>query len=91
MVLVADPARPFKLTAKMTVERENVLSDYEHAIDQLYRSANASSPTTPVDGAVLRGVPQHIDALQLARLAVEKYFPCRVGDDDDLFQAGCDR
>ncbi|KAJ7636417.1 hypothetical protein FB45DRAFT_1138067 [Roridomyces roridus] len=86
MILVSKPSKPFTYTAKMTVRRQAVIADYDEEFDQLYKLVE--------DSAVLN-IPrlQAWDAtsiLDFVRNAVHSLMKPDVGDDEDIFQRGCD-
>lgn len=88
MIIIASPGKPFQYTAKGTARRQAVIKDYEAEIDTLYSAVDdtAQTPvsypdqwTAPIVLQYIREVVRHVlrtDAL---------------GDDQDIFQNGCDR
>ncbi|KAK0444273.1 uncharacterized protein EV420DRAFT_1277509 [Desarmillaria tabescens] len=84
MIIITDPAKPFQYSQKLTLRKFAVLQDYNDEINQAYRSTEVAQPLHRPE----MWDQEHF--LKLARAAVEKYMPCSLKDDDDLFQAGCD-
>ena len=88
MVIVTDPAKPFQLTAKGTPRRQVSLNLYSVEIDALYKRVEESaqvdvSPPDAWDEEGTRG---------FVRDVVSKVMRApNIGDDEDLFQQGCDR
>ncbi len=85
MIIITDPAKPFQYSQKLTLRKFAVLQDYNDEINQAYRCTEVAQPLHRPE----MWEQEHF--LKLARAAVEKYMPCSLRDDDDLFQAGCDR
>ncbi|KAJ7640716.1 hypothetical protein DFH06DRAFT_1429524 [Mycena polygramma] len=86
MILVADPAKPIELTPKGTPRRQAVLNMYETEIKDIYAAVEESSQThlsapTEYDSA---------SSLQFIRRVVAEAMVEMPGDDDDIFQHGCD-
>lgn len=44
MIIIANPAKPFKVTAKQTLKRAEILADYSDEIKETYRAFEASAP-----------------------------------------------
>ncbi|KAK0437868.1 hypothetical protein EV421DRAFT_999334 [Armillaria borealis] len=84
MIIITDPAKPFQYSQKLTLRKFAVLQDYNDEINQAYRCTEVAQPLHRPE----MWEQEHF--LKLARAAVEKYMPCSLRDDDDLFQAGCD-
>ncbi|KAJ6598643.1 hypothetical protein B0H10DRAFT_2085224 [Mycena sp. CBHHK59/15] len=86
MILVADPTKPIELTAKGTPRRQAILDMYQDEIRDVYIAVEESSQTH------LRA-PEKYDAqgsLQFVRSVVAEVMLEMPGDDDDIFQHGCD-
>ncbi|KAJ7635327.1 hypothetical protein FB45DRAFT_1057185 [Roridomyces roridus] len=86
MILVSKPSKPFTYTAKMTVRRQAVIADYEEEFDQLYKLIEESAALN---------IPQlqawdAASILDFVRNAVHSLMKADVGDDEDIFQHGCD-
>ncbi|KAJ6459713.1 hypothetical protein C8R47DRAFT_1028048 [Mycena vitilis] len=86
MILVANPAKPIELTPKGTPRRQAVLNMYETEIKDIYTAVEESSQThlsapTEYDSA---------SSLQFIRRVVAEAMVEMPGDDDDIFQHGCD-
>lgn len=87
MILVADPSKPIELTAKGTPRRQAVLDMYQHEIRDVYAMVEQSSQTHLT-------APENYDAatsLEFIRRVVAEVMVEIPGDDDDIFQRGCDR
>ncbi|KAJ7659561.1 hypothetical protein DFH06DRAFT_1044174 [Mycena polygramma] len=86
MILVADPSKPIDLTAKGTPRRPAVLEGYADEIRNLYKTVEET-------------FQKHIEApvnfdpsssLDFVRKVVGEVMVETPGDDDDIFQYGCD-
>lgn len=87
MILIASPSKPFTYTAKGTARRQAIIADYAEEIDTLYK---AVAETTQSD----IGAPDVWDlthTLAFLRQSVTRVLAKDVGDEDDIFQYGCDR
>ncbi|KAJ7103042.1 hypothetical protein B0H15DRAFT_810726 [Mycena belliarum] len=86
MILVADPSKPIELTAKGTPRRQAVLNTYDPEIRSVYAAVEESSQThlTAPDTYAAQG------SLNFVRHVVSKVMREMPGDDDDIFQHGCD-
>ncbi|KAI0070731.1 acetyl-CoA synthetase-like protein, partial [Panus rudis PR-1116 ss-1] len=86
MIMVARPSKPFQYTAKNTARRQAIINDYEQEIEALYAAvaetiqADIAPPTSWTDSSTLGFVRQ----------VVHRVLKHPLGDDDDLFQNGCD-
>ncbi|CCM02378.1 uncharacterized protein FIBRA_04473 [Fibroporia radiculosa] len=86
MILVSKSSKPFTYTAKNTVRRHAVISDYEEEIDILYDKVEESTQANIP-------IPSRWDARTTAdfvRTVVDKILRYPIRDDDDLFYCGCD-
>ncbi|KAJ7189839.1 hypothetical protein GGX14DRAFT_580331 [Mycena pura] len=86
MILVADPSRPIELTAKGTPRRQAVLDMYKEEIKAVYEAVNESSQTHIT-------TPQEYNfqaSADFVRRVVAEVMVEMPGDDDDIFQHGCD-
>ncbi|KAK6984778.1 acetyl-CoA synthetase-like protein [Favolaschia claudopus] len=87
MIIVVKPDKPFTYTAKMTVRRASVIADYEKEIDALYKlvddstSLNDILPPTDWSQESVRN---------FVRAAIHSVLTHEVGDEEDIFQHGCD-
>ncbi|KAJ7083262.1 hypothetical protein C8R44DRAFT_822628 [Mycena epipterygia] len=86
MILVAKLEKPFTYTAKMTVRRQAVINDYKDEITTLYDTVEQSaslniSPLVAWDADSI---------LQYVRDAIHNVVSAGLGDDEDIFQHGCD-
>ncbi|KDQ52238.1 hypothetical protein JAAARDRAFT_184391 [Jaapia argillacea MUCL 33604] len=86
MILVADPAKPFELTPKGTPRRQAVLAAYANEIEVLYASVEQSTQKD-LDPPLIWTLES---ATEFVRLALKKTLSVPVGDEDDIFQQGCD-
>lgn len=89
MILIADPAKPFKFTPKQTLRRSEILRDYADEIAEAYRAFDSStssldsiSPPSSWEGEVCVG---------FIRAAVTRILGHDLEDDDDFFQNGLNR
>ncbi|KAJ6553311.1 hypothetical protein B0H19DRAFT_1263705 [Mycena capillaripes] len=86
MILVPKPDKPFTYTAKMTVRRQAVIADYETEIAALYDTVEETTalnipPLVEWDMGSVR---------DFVRNAIHKVMIKELGDDEDIFQYGCD-
>jgi hypothetical protein len=87
MILVASPLKPFEISAKNTPRRMAILTAYQDEIKQAYASADkCSQPDIP-----LPEIWEIEECLVFVRCAVRRVLQVAVTDDEDIFQAGCDR
>ena len=87
MILVASPTKPFTFTGKGSVRRPAILREYEPEIQACY-DAVENLDNTEVKS--LNGLDDN-QILEFVRQAVSDVLKQTVGDNDDLFQFGCDR
>ncbi len=87
MVIVTSPSKPFEFTAKATPRRQACLNAYSQEIDAAYNKMQESSQPdiAPPEHWTRESVQGYI------RTIVDKVMSAPVGEDDDLFQYGCDR
>ncbi|KAF8990609.1 hypothetical protein BDQ17DRAFT_1433645 [Cyathus striatus] len=86
MILVAKPSKPFQYTAKNTARRQAIIIDYSEEIESLYETVEASTQSSippPSQWDI-------VSSTAFVRLVVNKVLAHSVGDDDDIFQNGCD-
>ena len=86
MILVESPSKPFQYTAKATVRRQLVLSEYAAEIDELYRTVEASAQEVVAPPAEWT----QESSLGFVRELVGKVLGRTVADGADVFQHGCD-
>lgn len=87
MILVSKPSKPFTYTAKLTARRQAIINDYAEEIDQLYKSVDESTQSDFVPPSAW----DLSQSLNFTRTVVSAVLHFAPGDDDDLFQSGCDR
>lgn len=89
MIIIATPAKPFKVTPKQTLRRSDILKDYSDEIEQAYRSFELSSSSmdiiTPPNSWDEAGSVDFIKATIFRILGHD------LEDDDDFFQNGLNR
>ncbi|KAF7353828.1 Acetyl-CoA synthetase-like protein [Mycena venus] len=81
-----DPSRPIELTAKGTPRRQAVLDMYKEEIQAVYEAVNESSQTHIM-------APQEYNfraSVDFVRRVVAEVMLEMPGDNDDIFQHGCD-
>ncbi|KAJ7210990.1 hypothetical protein C8J57DRAFT_1400321 [Mycena rebaudengoi] len=86
MILVANPSKTIELTAKGTPRRQAVLNSYADEIRDIYLTVEESFQkhlTTPIEFNVA-------SSLEFVRKIVGEVMVELPGDDDDIFQNGCD-
>ncbi|KAF7374105.1 Acetyl-CoA synthetase-like protein [Mycena sanguinolenta] len=86
MIVVAKPDKPFTYTAKSTVRRQAVIADYEDEIAEVYDA---------VEETATLNIPPLLNwdaksILEFVRNAIFSVLDTDLGDDDDIFQHGCD-
>ncbi|KAJ6583069.1 hypothetical protein DFH09DRAFT_978909 [Mycena vulgaris] len=86
MILVSKPENPFTYTAKMTARRQAVIAAYEDDIAALYDTVAQTAalnipPLLAWDAASI---------LDFVRDVIHNVMATRVGDEEDIFQHGCD-
>ncbi|KAJ6464064.1 hypothetical protein C8R45DRAFT_1025143 [Mycena sanguinolenta] len=86
MILLPSPNKPFTYTAKMTVRRQAVIADYDDEIATLYETV---AETTALNIPPLNAWDQN-SILDFVRDAIHNVMAKNVGDDEDIFQHGCD-
>ncbi|KAL0569166.1 hypothetical protein V5O48_012806 [Marasmius crinis-equi] len=86
MILFANPAKPFKYTAKGTVKRQLTLSKYSEEILKLYSAVEDSTR------AEISAPPSwdESSAKSFVRDVVNNVLKKDTNDADDLFENGCD-
>ena len=87
MILVSKPLKPFTYTAQLTARRQAIIKDYAEEIERLYESVDESTQPDVIP-------PPNWDlvhALHFVRTVVNTVLNVTPGDDDDIFQCGCDR
>lgn len=87
MILVSSPSKPFTYTAKNTVRRQAVISDFADEIDALYATVHKTAQTD----LPLPKSWSPTTTLNFTRGVVTKVMKCDVQDDVDFFRHGCDR
>lgn len=87
MILVSSPDKPFEYTLKGTARRHAVTKAYEPEINNLYEAVATSAQSD----APLPHIWSDESVLSFVRSAVASVVQKALGDDDDLFQQGCDR
>ncbi|KAF5350345.1 hypothetical protein D9758_012816 [Tetrapyrgos nigripes] len=85
-ILIAKPTKPFQFTAKRTLRRQAVLSDYEEEIETLYSSMEASiQANAPLPSAWdSDSIGEFVSSVVLGVLNRS------VNKSADLFEQGCD-
>ncbi|KAJ7842962.1 hypothetical protein B0H14DRAFT_2779739 [Mycena olivaceomarginata] len=86
MILVATPTKPFTYTAKMTARRQAIIADYDDEITTLYDT---------VEETAALNIPPLVNwdaksILDFVRNAILSVLDTKIGNDDDIFQHGCD-
>ncbi|KAI0050775.1 acetyl-CoA synthetase-like protein [Auriscalpium vulgare] len=86
MIIVSIPSKPFEYTAKGTPRRPAVLRSYEPEIDALYTAVQTASQTDIGPP----GTWNEAETRSFLRAVVGSVLKSDIGDEDDLFLAGCD-
>ncbi|THH29826.1 hypothetical protein EUX98_g4377 [Antrodiella citrinella] len=87
MILVARPSKPFSYTAKNTPRRQAIINEYEPEINELYEGPEKSGDSS---FPVVSQQWNEDETVQFIRGAIMSAIDKTVGDDDDIFQYGCD-
>lgn len=88
MIIVSKPSKSFTYTAKNTARRQAIINDYEEEINQVYDDVRDSAQTNI--SAPKEWTTQ--STYSLVHSVVHQVLKGRtMGDDDDLFENGCDR
>ena len=88
MILVTHPDRPFQLTGKGTPRRHVSIKEYDEEISALYKQVEESAEVEVAPPAEW----SEDSARAYVRDVIRKVMSAPgIGDDDDLFQQGCDR
>lgn len=87
MILISSPSKPFTYTGKGTPRRPAIIDAYAPEIEALYATVDKTtqSTTTPPDSWTAE------KSLRYVREIVKKVMARLVGDEQDIFQYGCDR
>ena len=88
MILVTSPDKPFTYTAKSTPRRQAIINEYEPEIEAIYAAAAESTQAEDLTP------PVHWDEAETKEFVstiVRRVVKAKLGDDDDMFQKGCDR
>ncbi|KAJ7667223.1 hypothetical protein B0H17DRAFT_990381 [Mycena rosella] len=86
MMLIASPSKPIELTPKGTPRRQAMIDLYENEIQEVYAAVDESSQTHLT-------APEDYDpssSLEFVRSIVAEVMVEMPGDDEDIFQHGCD-
>ncbi|KAJ7697660.1 hypothetical protein B0H17DRAFT_1130264 [Mycena rosella] len=83
---VAKPDKPFTYTAKMGVRRQAIIANYEEEIAALYDGVEQSAA---LDIPLLLNWNTSL-ILNFVCDAIHNVMAARLGDDDNMFQHGCD-
>lgn len=87
MIMISRPSKPIERTAKGTTKRRATIRIYEPDIEALYASFSYSVFTEDIAAASFRGP----ESLTFVRELVHRIAMRPLGDDEDIFQHGCDR
>jgi hypothetical protein len=89
MILFTKPSKPFTYTGKETPRRHAILREYEPEIDELYASMDGA---TNLKSSIVPPKEWDISStLTFVQAVVHDVMVNKVGDNDDLFEYGCDR
>jgi hypothetical protein len=87
MVLVTRKDKPFLYSAKGTPLRKAIITDYKTEIEELYQTVEDTS----VKGLDSRPPTWSLEeSTAYVRTVVHNVMTTTLGDDDDLFEHGCD-
>ncbi|KAJ6507610.1 hypothetical protein DFH09DRAFT_1437030 [Mycena vulgaris] len=87
MIVLANPSRPFQVTAKGTLRRQAILEDYAQDIDAVYTSFDSAAPSVVTQA---RGEISMNDVLEIVRGHVRANINPSISDNDNIFDAGAD-
>ena len=89
MIQFPTPSKPFTYTGKETPRRHAIIQEYKPEIDELYAAMDDGSN---VKSSVLPPKEWDVSStLAFVRAVVHDVMVNKVGDNDDLFEYGCDR
>lgn len=86
MIMVTSPSKPFTYTAKNTTRRPAIIKEYAQEIDALYNAVDESAETEVAPPSSW----SHTSAKEFVRGVVDRVLNHDLGDNDDIFQNGCD-
>lgn len=89
MIVIADPAKPFKVTPKQSLRRSDILQDYSDEIAKAYQAFEL-----PVSSKDIISPPNswsEADSVAFVHAAVTHILGLDLQDDDDFFQKGVNR
>lgn len=87
MIIVTDPSKPFEYTPKGNPRRHVSVALYEDEINNVYATVTAQGSSGPPPPATWN----ETSAMEYVRTLVGQVLKNKVGDEDDLFEFGCDR
>lgn len=87
MILVSSPSKPWAYSLKAIPRRQAVIDQYEPEIEAVYKQVE-DVPTVKIHQ--VRDWIQE-DSLKYVRGLVHDVMKHKIGDNEDLFQSGCDR
>lgn len=89
MIVIANPAKPFKVTPKQSLKRPAILEDYSAEIDEAYRTFEQS--VSSMDTISPPNSWNEADSTGFIHTAVARILGHNLEDDDDFFQNGFNR
>jgi hypothetical protein len=87
MIMVTSPQKPFTYTAKHTPRRAAIINEYAEEIEALYAAADENSENDLAPPSSWA----YSTAKEFVRAVITRVLEHEVGDNDDIFQHGCDR
>lgn len=89
MILIANPAKPFKVTPKQTLKRAEILKEYSHEISEAYRAFELSSSSMDIISPPSSW--NESNCVGFVHSAVTRIIGHDLHDNDDFFQNGMNR
>lgn len=89
MILIANPAKPFKVTPKQTLKRADILKEYSHEISEAYRAFELSSSSMDIISPPSSW--NESNCVGFVHSAVTRIIGHDLHDNDDFFQNGMNR
>lgn len=89
MILIVNPAKPFKVTPKQTLKRADILKEYSYEISEAYRAFELSSSSMDIISPPSSW--NETDCIGFVHSAVSHIIGHDLYDNDDFFQNGMNR
>jgi hypothetical protein len=88
MIIFAKPSKPFTYTAKATPRRHAIIAEYSDEINQVYEAVKENT----VSAARAPAQWDRLSTIAFVREVIRQVLVDRpIGDDENIFELGCDR